>query len=177
MDLATAANEPREVELGGMTYKVSLLTPRQWAPLQAYIRDHVPDPVTVAVGELAQARALGIEVTPADRQFLLAEARKDAKAWPPALGSQEWFRVLDGDEGRARFLLTVLGKHQPSLTIEQARDLADRLTIDEILPVIRSVFGVEDRGPKVPGPAATNGALSSTPSPAATASSPMTSST
>jgi hypothetical protein len=180
VDLATAANVPRHVPFVGSTWKVSALKLRQWATLQRWIKDEVPDPVTVALDEIARAETRGVVVSPADRQYLLAEARKEARLWPPGIGSPRWFEILDTEDGKARFVHAVLSVHQPDLTLEMARDMIDRASGAEVAPLIAAAFGVDRppdpkaAGPGLPSsPAATNGAtimeVSSTSSPAATA--------
>ncbi len=177
MDLAQLTNAPREVVLGGLPYKVSALTLREWGGLQAWLKDRGPEPVGVALAQIARAEAVGTPIAPADRQFLMREARVEAKAWPPRVASAEWFEALQGtDGGEARFAHAVLSKHQPTLTVEQADAVAEAMGPAESATLVRLALGLEKSSPKADAAATTAGAPDPAPS-GTTGPSPSTGST
>lgn len=116
MDLATLTNAPRDITLDGKIYKVSALTLAEWGELQQWIKDHA-DPVVKAFESLNRARASGVVVTEIDRKALMAQARAEARRFPPSPASEAWNEAIDNIEGgRAELVGTILKKHQPNLT-------------------------------------------------------------
>jgi hypothetical protein len=159
--------------LGGLPYKIAKLTMADWASLTAYIKDHTQDPIARVLEQLARATAAGIVSSPDDRQFLLREARKDARNWPPRLTSPDWWDALsEAKGGDAEFLWLVFSKHQPTITREQIVTLADLLSQEDSYRLMSLALGRDLPGagdPKAAGagagstsqPAPTNGDRSS----------------
>jgi hypothetical protein len=174
MDLATLTNAPREVTLAGKVYKVSALTLAEWGELQAWLKDNVPDPVERALAQLAKAKAAGVDVQPEDRLALLKEARIEAKAWPPRVATTAWIEAIESvGNGVAMYVFVVLRKHQPGITLEAAKAIANDpdLTVPEMTTFARRALGFDD--PKkatgadggtatTPPPNSTSGATCST---------------
>lgn len=154
MDLATLTNAPRDITLDGKTYKVSALTLAEWGELQQWIKDHA-DPVVKAFESLNRARAAGVVVTEIDRKALMAQARAEARRFPPRPASQAWDEAIDNiDGGRAEFVGTVLKKHQPDLSDTVLAKLMKWLDADDsgeaIALIYRDAFGLPD--PKIQPP-------------------------
>jgi hypothetical protein len=124
VDLATLTNAPREVTIDGKVYRVSALDLAEWGRLQAWIKDHA-DPVVQAIKSLNRARADGVPVAEVDRKALMAEARIESRNFPPRVGTLAWLDLIDNTPGgNAKFLGTVLAKHQPEfaeMTEDNAR--------------------------------------------------------
>jgi hypothetical protein len=153
MDLATlTAQDYAEVEIAGLPYRVGPLTLEDFGAVQAWIKAHVPNPVTAALQQLAEAEAAGVDISPENRRYLLDAARAEARSWPPAVLSPEWIAALDDAEGgEAVWLWTVLRKHQPSLTAEQAAALVPAMThATRVRLISLAFFGIEPPG--APGP-------------------------
>lgn len=183
-DLITAANEPVDFPLGGEPYPVRSLKLKEWAPLQAWLVNHFPGPVTQAAWALEQARGLGRPLTPETEELLLDHAHRDQRAWPPRVGSLAWRDALNADrDGAAQFLFVVLAASHPGFTRDRAEALNARVTSDELVDVYNwAVHGV--RGPKEPaagppagpgpGPGPPTPDAAADPSPTSGASSPST---
>lgn len=132
MRLDTLDDRPElTVEVDGRRYGFSELTLEKRADLQAYLRRTVPHPVDAIKGHLA-----GLD--PADRQALLESARRDAKSWPPDIGSQAGMMALTSTtDGQVEVLATALSIHHPECTRADAARLyrslereADRAAAD-----------------------------------------------
>jgi hypothetical protein len=144
LDIATLTNAPREVVLAGLPYKVAALTLRDWGELHQFLKQHADDPVTTTLRQVARARAASVPVSAEQEQFLLREARAEARGWPPRVASQAWFEALSECEGGDdQFLLATLRACQPSITIEQARELGGKLSGEESLALMFAAVGVE----------------------------------
>jgi len=127
MDLAEATNAPREIVIGGLAYKVSALTRDEWGQLQAWLKDHAPDPISRAYAELAEVRRKGGEIDDRDRDAVLAKARFEQSSWPPVVASPAWFDLLTATHGGTfQFVAAMFRKHQPSMTDEQVADVVNK---------------------------------------------------
>jgi hypothetical protein len=186
MDLATATAEAYvEVAIDGLRYKLGTLTLARWGALQAWLKAHARDPVAEALAQLARAARDGVPIRPESEQFLLREARSEARHWPPRIASTEFFDLLARTEGGdVQFAWEVLRVHQPSITLEQAADLNAKMAPEDTARVIYAALGIAppnpgDRGPKADGPPSppggTTGRPSSPPSPSGTAGGPTSS--
>ena len=148
-----------EVVLGGLPYRVGPLALKEWGEIQAWIKANVPGPVAVALQQLGAARAAGVTVDPGDRASLLREANVQARAWPPRVGTREWWGALDSRAADAAFLKVALARHQPTITAEQCAALAESIGDEALARVARVAFGMtaaadgaESPGPKAQGP-------------------------
>ncbi len=157
MDLAVLVNAPREITLAGKTFLVSALTLSDWGTLSAFLKDHSTDPVVAALDQLSKAKASGVVVADEDRKALFESARRDARSWPPRVGSQEWFDLMLWTEGASeKFLACVLRKHQTVTDAELAR-VNSETTPEESRLLIHRALGLEP-SPKADAPAAGAGA-------------------
>lgn len=156
MDMSIATNAPREVIIGGLSYKVSGLSRDEWGRLQAWLKDHAKDPVTRAYEELSEVRKRGVEIDDRDRSALIKEARVEALGWPPVVASPAWLAMINATEGGPlEFFSVVLRKHQPSLSDEQLADLISQITPEDSEVVVWRAIGT-DPPPKATGPATAN---------------------
>jgi hypothetical protein len=154
VDLATLTNAPRDITLDGKTYKVSALTLAEWGELQQWIKDHA-DPVVKAFESLNRARASGVVVTEIDRKALMAQARAEARSFPPKPGSQAWNEALDNTEGgQEEFVGSILKKHQPDLPDAAITKLTKWLDDDDhrdsAWDLVSAAMGIPD--PKIQPP-------------------------
>lgn len=138
MDLATLNNIPRPITLGGVTYTVSALKIKEWAAVQQFLKDNVPNPLSV----LRTSDLKGL--SPSDRKELLSVALRDARNWPPGVASPEWWQALDHEGGWAKVFHCILVKHQAGFTAEQAEDLAEKLKLDEAFSLVFAGLGIDD---------------------------------
>lgn len=144
MDIALLTGAPRAITLDGAEYKVSPLRPRDLGELQAWIKDRVPHPIDALKPHLD-----GLD--PAERQALLKEAYKEARDWPPSIGSDKGAGLL-ATEGRGKVLEVVLRRHQPGITPAEAEALAERITGAEFVAAMNLAFGREGEAPKATSP-------------------------
>ncbi len=78
-------------------------------------------------------------------------ACEDAKSWPPDIDSKEGLSVIMGPKGMGTLLFTALSRGMPSLTREQAEEMAGEATMEEAI----ELFGLmlpEAASPKAPAP-------------------------
>lgn len=129
LGLAELTDQPTlSVAIGGKTYRFSELTLEGLGRLQAWINTHCVDPL--------ESIKSGLEgFPPEDRQFLLNEARKDRKAWPPDVKTSAGKKALlgtdpgnGGEPGQIEALFEGLRVHWPSVTREQAHRMYRDLT-------------------------------------------------
>ena len=96
--------------IGGQEYHFSELTLDAKARLHVWLRNHTPDPL-----ESVKAGLEGLP--PADRQYLLNEARKERLAWPPEISTANGRLALLGSEnGQQELLFEGLLIHHPEMT-------------------------------------------------------------
>lgn len=146
MDLsAFSGDDFLDVTLDGVLYRVGELTLKEWGPVQAWIKAKVPGPLAVLDSKEFLA------LPPSTKSEVAREAiRQQRTSWPPQIGSREWFAALDHEGGHAVCLKAILGKLQP-VGPERAAELAERLTMAEVLPCVVAALGMFD--PKSPAPA------------------------
>lgn len=147
MDLVQVSGTPEDVELGGGTFSVRLLTMREWASVSAFIKKHIPSPVTNALLAIQQAKNAGEPIGQAAQDELLDHAQRSALKWPPRLGTEAWFDAIGSiDGGDARLLYEVLSKTHLDFTEEKAKALAPKITGEEWGELIRvALFGTHPR--------------------------------
>jgi hypothetical protein len=166
MDLVQATGGGEELALGGQTFNIRLLTLREWAEVQKFLKKELPSPVTRVGIAIQQAKVAGTPLDSSTVDALYDRAEKAALTWPPRLGSKEWFDGLDTIEGGwERVLFEVLSKTYPAFTLSQADELAPKVKANEWADLIRvSLWGThpapKDEGatPEPPAsPSATTG--------------------
>lgn len=135
LDELTAA--PRRLTLAGIEFTVAPLELREWGELQAWFKDNVDSPLKA----IASALALLPE---AERREALAGAMDRQLRWPPRVATEEWLNAISATTGGdAQFLWTVLRKHHPEITLDQANRLSEKATAAESLAVIFQAIGIE----------------------------------
>jgi hypothetical protein len=148
-DYAKAAASPRTVTIGEVAYKVSKFGPRDLGDLQAWLKSQIPDPRLMAkelCAGLSDAVALEI----------WRDLSQEAQDWPPTITSQEGNRLLMvTHEGNAQVLLVALRRHQAGFNIEQARKIAETISLDEITSVLNAGFPEPTFDPKDPAESTT----------------------
>ncbi len=185
MDLAQATGVAETIDLAGEPRQVRLLTLKEWGAVSAWLKRASPSPVTRAMISIQQMRDAGEPMDQATRDEALDHAQRAALAWPPRIGSQEWFDAIERvDGGLARLLFEVVSRVDPTFTVEMAEALAPRVRSEEWTDLVRVCYhGVHPRPKKAEAP--TDGASESPPSPpsrtngapSSGASSPSTAST
>lgn len=133
--MATLANIPRPIEIGGVSFPVSALTQFEWATFQAWLKEYVPRPAAPG---------------PEDA---IGRAIRD-RAWPPSIASKEWVEALDHPGCFARFVQVALGKHAPrAIPDEEALALAFAVVDEGKVPdVIMACLGGDRIDPKAAKP-------------------------
>lgn len=134
-DFARATNAPREIELDGKTFRVSKLTPRDLGELQSYLKTACPDPRQEALKFMeGQPEAVA--------KIIWVQACQDAQDWPPSIDSKKGQELLATAEGIAHSLHTLLGKHQPAFSKEDAAALAEHIDLADL----ERLFGLVSPG-------------------------------
>lgn len=143
LDELTAA--PRTLTLAGRHFTVSPLELREWGELQGWLKDNGQSPLK-AIGP-------GLDsLSDADRRVVLSMAMEKQLRWPPRVATTGWFEAISSATGGdARFLWTVLRKHQPDLTLDEADRLAQAAGVEESQTLVLLAIGVEPP-PKSPAP-------------------------
>lgn len=137
LDLTQLLGKPEiKVTIGGSEYQFSELSIDALAELQSWIREHTPHPIESIKGYLD-----GMQ--PEDRRYLLDQARIDAKAWPPQIGTPAGSQALLGNQdGQAETLYHGLRVHQPDMTRESARRIYRDLLRSKNEALVSRIFGV-----------------------------------
>lgn len=134
MDLAEHTDQPTEVIIGGKSYLFAELDIDAMGRLQAWIKAHVPHPMKVVREHLD-------DFTPAQQEILLAQARKEAAHWPPAIGTQEAAQALaSSPDGMLEVLWEGLKGADPETPRETAKAIFRKIRRDEAKS--REVYGL-----------------------------------
>jgi hypothetical protein len=154
MDLVQATGIPETLTLGDIAYQVRLLTMREWAVVQSYLKSQLPSPVTRAYIAIQQAKNEGTPIDQATEDRMLDRAEQKALAWPPKLGSEAWFDALSAATGGdAKLLYEILSKCQLDFTLDKAEQLSPKLSSDDWANLIRvSLWGTHPRPKDEPAP-------------------------
>src|SRR4051812_24929555 len=99
MDSVQATGGGEELTLGGQTFNIRLLTIREWAEVQKFLKKELPSPVTRAAIAIQQSKAMGTPLDATTIDAMYDRAERAALTWPPRLGSKEWFDAMDLVEG------------------------------------------------------------------------------
>lgn len=126
---------PVLVTLAGEPFAASELTLGDLALLQSWLRQAAPHPLRDLPPPWADPE-------PGTRRARLVDAWHAAKAWPPAVGDGDDAAYLGSPEGRAVFLVLVLGKHDESFTAERAAGLVGRMSAADWAALRRVAWGV-----------------------------------
>lgn len=119
MDLPQLVDDAAELieTIGGAQVRFSEITIGQDAQLQEWLTAHVPHPV-----EALKPRLEGLSAD--DRQYLLEQARQDARDWPPRVGTAAAAEALLGSpDGQVEALYQGLRVHYPDASREYAARL------------------------------------------------------
>lgn len=168
-DYGKATAAPSHITLDGVSYRVAKQGPRVYGELQQFLKSHVPDP-------RAKAKELCAGLPDAVALRIWTDLSEEAKDWPPSLHSFEGNLILTTTlEGATQVVWTLLRRHQPSLTMERAREIAADLDTSQINELIRlsmpeeafdpkaqPTSTTEDRGPVSPTTRSDAGSPSST---------------
>lgn len=174
MDLAELVGAAVEVPLAGRVFLVSPRPLRVLGELQGWFKRAVPGPVVRAAEQIEQARRLGIPMSREMRELAMDAAVKAGQSWPPQLGGAAWCEAVDAAGLAHEVIRFALTQHQPDVTAEDCRALADGATASEIAGLLLVLFYGTTAPPKAstptgPGttgtdaPDATTGDRSSTP--------------
>lgn len=152
MDLCQATGTPEEITLGGQTFNIRLLTLREWAEVQKYLKKELPSPVTRVGIAVDQAWDAGTPLKQTTIDALYDRAERAALTWPPRIGTKEWFDGLDTVEGGwERLLFEVISKTHPVFTLAQAHELAPKVKANEWADLIRVALWGTHPAPKDEG--------------------------
>jgi hypothetical protein len=143
-DYARATGQPRTIELAGVIYRVSRLRPSIVGELGAWLKEVVPNP-----REEARGYMVGLSDEVAKHVWTLAV--QEARDWPPSLFSERGEELLlTTFEGQARLLYALLRREAADLTLEKARELADRLEEADFDRLLELALPAEVGDPKAP---------------------------
>lgn len=122
-DFARVTAAGRTFTIDGKDYRASKLTPRGVGDLQAYLKEVIPDPRRVA-RDLMDGFPESVQLE------ILRRAYEEAREWPPEFGDPKTFHLFLSEEGQARLLWVCFRKHNPSFTLDYARELSRRYEMD-----------------------------------------------
>lgn len=159
-------NATQSVTLAGRTFPVRQLRLREWGELQAWLRSVAPSPIAVAARGLAELRAAGTPIPPDLQDAIFHQAQVECRAWPPKVATQAWFKAIDDLEGgHAMVVHAALTAAGVAITEDEASDLAEACTGEELTDLMRICLHGDDLVPKASGaavpPSPTNGESSS----------------
>jgi hypothetical protein len=150
LDQLTNATQP--VTLAGRVFPVRQLKLREWGELQAWLKTVAPSPVAVAVKALAELRTDGAPVPQDVQESLFRQAQEESRRWPPRVGTVHWLRAIeDMDGGRARFLQAALAAGGTQLNDDEATDVEQMASLDELADLMRVCLHGEHIAPKAEG--------------------------
>lgn len=125
-DYARATSQPRTITIEGVDYRVSRWTPSILGEIQAWLKTQVPNPMETA-------KEFMKDLPESLQKEIWMQAREDAKEWPPDINSSIGQRLLvETAEGTARLVYALLRRNAATLTLEKARDMADRMELSSI---------------------------------------------
>ncbi len=150
LDQLTNAAQP--VTLAGRRFPVRQLRLREWGELQAWLKSVAPSPIAVAAKGLADLRASGVPVSADMQEAIFRQAQAEARSWPPRAGSLEWLRALDTIEGgHASLVHAALVAGGTDVTEDEAWDIAQDASPDEMVDLVRACVHGEHAVPKAVG--------------------------
>lgn len=136
MDLDRWIVQPVPLEVDGVPFRVAEITLEAQARLQAWLRQHVPHPVAAVKDHLKG-------LSPEDRATVLETASREARYWPPKIGTAEAARAMLTDaRGQAAVFLEGLRAADPTATPAQAEWLAKRLNRTRNTKLSRHVLAI-----------------------------------
>lgn len=123
-----------EFTFDGMTYRVAPIGPRVIGELNAWLKEHVPDPRAKA-RDLCRGLPDGVAIE------VWKDLAREAKDWPPILISPQGNRILTTTlEGAIETAWTLLREHNPGFTRDDAARIAARLDFDQINTLIQAAM-------------------------------------
>jgi hypothetical protein len=146
-DFAKATGAPALVQILGQEYKVFELRPRDLGEMEAWFRSVVPNPRIEALTYMKdQSDAVAMHIW---------DSMID-QPWPPKFQSEEGQELLLSAEGQARALHIVLrrGFANGQFTLDDARDLTERMSLKEVLDVLNVASPGEPGDPLAGSPPA-----------------------
>jgi hypothetical protein len=150
LDQLTNATQP--VTLAGRVFPVRQLKLREWGELQSWLKSVAPSPIAVATKGLAELRVQGVPVPPDVQDALFRQAQEETRRWPPRVGTAAWLRALeDIDGGRVRFLQVAVASGGTTLSDDEAADIEDAATLEELGDLMRVCLHGEHLVPKAAG--------------------------
>ena len=148
MDLAHASGQPIEIALAGATYRVRVRPLGELGGLQAIYKREIPSPLLRAAEALDQAEARGVKLSEPTRRLLISQAHREAKHWPPLIGSLAWLSDVDEAGLAADVLHFALKPEHPELGKADCEAIWREATDAELAAFVAAFF----RG-KAPGDA------------------------
>lgn len=151
-NLDQLTNAPQPVTIAGRVFQVRQLRLSEWGELQAWLKSVAPSPVAVATKALAELRQQGVPVPPDVQSALFQQAQEESRRWPPRVGTGAWLRALEDVEGgRARFIVAALAPGGNVLTMDEASEIEQMASVDELADLMRVCLTGEHLVPKAPG--------------------------
>lgn len=122
LDLTQLTDEPElTVTIGGRAYQFSELPLAALSRLQTWVRANVPHPLDSLRGHLEGLPEVGVVAA-------IEAARKEAKSWPPQVGTSAGsIALLSSEPGQIETLFEGLAVHDKSVTLEGAQRLYRQL--------------------------------------------------
>jgi hypothetical protein len=144
-DYAKDTASPSTINLGGTIYQVGKFGPRALGDLQAYLKRVVPDPRLMA-------RELCRDMSDAVAAEIWRDLSAEARDWPPAIDSHQGNMLLTTtSEGAAQVVWVLLRRHNPTVDLARATEIAADLDTEQINELIRLGWPQANFAPKDPG--------------------------
>jgi hypothetical protein len=142
-DFAAATVAPRTFTFEGVDFKVHKLRPRDIGEIEAWMKDKVPNPKGEALIFMkGQSDAVAMHIWD--------EACKEAAEWPPQFENDSGQALLLTAEGGARLVWVILRRGTPSLTLDQATEIADHMSVEDLNRLATLAMPGDPDSPKSP---------------------------
>lgn len=139
---------PTRVMIGGVDYRVAKLGPRIMGELTQFLKSFVPDPRLKAAEILRDLPAVPNEIG----LRIWEDFCREAESWPPTLDSYEGNMILTTTlEGAKQVVWSLLRKHDASMTMQKAEQIAESMTHDDISRLLMACQPERTFDPNSPG--------------------------
>jgi len=128
-DLAIVSGAGRQVMINGTLYMVPKLTPSILGRINAWLKTVAPNPKDEAKERMqGLPDAVALEIW--------RDAVQEAKQWPPTFGSEWGTQLILNYDGATVVVYEVLSPANPSLTMEQARQIVNMIGLQGLDKII-----------------------------------------
>jgi hypothetical protein len=142
-DYARATGQPKTVTIRDVDYRVHKFRPRDLGEIEAWMKTRVANP-------REEARRYMEGLPDAVAKHVWDRALEASSDWPPTFENDAGQALLMSEEGMAFIVWVCLRRGIAGFTLDQARDLAETLDVDDVLALTEAAKPGEVGDPKVP---------------------------